>query len=359
MGAKKGEHQKILDDAKRMGYVRARVDGEILSLEEEIALDRKRKHTIEIVVDRLAVSAESRRRIAESVEGALETSGGSVVALVREREGEREVLFSQHSACPNCGISIPELQPRLFSFNNPFGACTECSGLGVTLEFDPDLVIPDRSLSFNQGGVAPYNPKANWYRSQFASLAAHFKFSLDTPLSKLPKEVFQVILYGTDEKIGFRYQSRDGRGKWEYESGFRGVLKELKRRYLESSSEQVKEWMEGFMSQKDCRSCGGRRLKPEVLAVTVGGKNIHEATCLSVAEALAFFRGLPLDATRPEDRPADPQGDLRPAHLHEERGSVVPDPGAAGVHPFGRRGAEDPPGHPDRLFPRRSAVHSR
>ena len=297
VGAKKGEHQKILEDAKRMGYVRVRVDGEILPLEGEITLDRKRKHTIEIVVDRLVVSAESRRRFSESIEGALETSGGMLIAQVREKSGDREILFSQKSACPACGISIPEMQPRLFSFNNPFGACEKCSGLGVTLEFDPFLVVPDMSLSFNEGGVSPYNPKANWHRSQFESLAKHFKFSLDTPLKDLPRDVFNILLNGTKEKIGFRYESRDGRGKWEFQSGFRGVLNDLKRRYLESSSEQVKEWMEGFMSQKDCEACGGRRLKPEVLAVTVGERNIHELTQMSVRDALDFFAKLPLSPT--------------------------------------------------------------
>jgi excinuclease ABC subunit A len=297
VGAKKGEHQKILEDAKRMGYVRARVDGEIRGLEEEITLDKRKAHTIEIVVDRLVVSPEARRRLSESVEGALETAGGTLIAQVKDRDGEREMLFSQKSACPTCGISVPELQPRLFSFNNPFGACPDCSGLGVTLEFDPDLVIPDHSLSFDEGGIAPYNPNANWYRSQFESLAKHFGFTLDTPLEDLPKKVFDAILHGTSEKIGFRYQSKDGRGKWEYESGFRGVLNELKRRYLESSSEQVKEWMEGFMSQKECPACGGRRLKPEVLAVTVGGKNIHEVTCMSVADAAGFFDAMPLSPT--------------------------------------------------------------
>ena len=297
VGAKKGEHQKILEDAKRMGYVRVRVDGEILPLDAEISLDRKRKHTIEIVVDRLVVSAESRRRFSESAEGALETSGGTLIALVREKSGEREILFSQKNACPNCGISIPEMQPRLFSFNNPFGACEKCSGLGVTLEFDPSLVVPDLGLSFNEGGIAPYNPKANWHRSQFESLAKHFKFSLDTALEDLPAGVFDVLLHGTKEKIGFRYESKDGRGKWEFQSGFRGVLNDLKRRYLESSSEQVKEWMEGFMSQTDCEACEGRRLKPEVLAVTVGERNIHEVTQLAVRDALDFFAKLGLAPT--------------------------------------------------------------
>jgi excinuclease ABC subunit A len=297
VGGRKGEHQKVLEDARRMGYVRARVDGEIRLLEEEIALDKKRKHTIEVVVDRLVVEPESRRRFSESVEGALETSGGSLVALVKEKGGEREILFSQKNACPTCAISIPELQPRLFSFNNPFGACPECLGLGVTMEFDPALVIPDPSRSFNQGGIAPYNPKANWYRSQFQSLAKHFGFSLDTPLQDLPRDVMEVLLRGTKERIDFKYESKDGRGKWEYESGFRGILNELKRRYLESSSEGVKQWMEGFMAQRECAACGGRRLKPEVLAVTVGGRNIHELTRLSVSDALAFFSSLPLEPT--------------------------------------------------------------
>ena len=297
VGAKKGEHQKILDDAKRLGYVRVRVDGEVRTLDEPIVLDKKRKHSIEIVVDRLSIAQDARRRLAESVEGAMDVSGGTLIALVRDREGEREILFSQKSACPTCGISVPELQPRLFSFNNPFGACPECTGLGVTLDFDPDLVIPDGSLSFNQGGVAPYNPQASTYRCQFEGLARHFHFSLDAPLAELPPEVMRVILHGSSEKIGFRYVSSDGRGKWEYESGFRGILNELKRRYLESSSEQVKEWMEGFMSQKECVACGGRRLKPEVLAVTVGGRNIHEVSRLSVADGLAFFGSLGLDAT--------------------------------------------------------------
>ncbi len=294
---KKGEHQKVLQDAKRLGYVRVRVDGEMLSLDEEIQLDKKKKHRIEIVVDRLVMSPEARRRLAESVESGLAISDGTVIALAKGRDGETETMYSQSSSCPVDGISIPQLQPGLFSFNNPFGACEECSGLGVTLDFDPDLVIPDKSLSFNEGGVAPYNPNANWYRSQFESLAKHFKFRLDTPLSELPAEVMRAILHGTKEKIGFKYTSKDGRGKWEYESGYRGVLNDLKRRYLESSSEGVKEWLENFMSQKSCPACNGKRLKPEILAVTVGGKSIHDVSCLSVADALSFFSSLDLSPT--------------------------------------------------------------
>ncbi len=297
VSGKKGEHAKILADAKRLGYVRVRVDGEMLSLDQDIALDRKKKHSIEIVVDRIVMSPDVRKRLAESVETALESSGGTVIALVRDRDGEREVLFSKSSSCPVDGISIPQLQPRLFSFNNPFGACTVCSGLGVTLEFDEDLVMPDRALSFNQGGIVPYNPKANWFRSQFESLARHFKFDLGTPLQDLPAPVLKAILYGTKEKIRFKYESASGRGKWEYESGYRGVLNELKRRYLDTSSEGVKQWLEGFMAQRECPACRGMRLKPEVLAVTVGGRNIHEVSRLSVEESLGFFTGLDLTPT--------------------------------------------------------------
>ena len=357
VGGKKGEHQKILEDAKRMGYVRVRVDGEIVSLDETISLDRKKKHTIEIVVDRLSIASDSRRRLSESVEGALETSGGTLIALIKERSGDREVLFSQRSACPTCGISIPELQPRLFSFNNPFGACPACSGLGVTLEFDPALVVPDPSLSFNQGGIATSNPKANWHRSQFESLAKHFKFSLDTPLDDLPREVFDAILHGTKEKIGFRYESKDGRGKWEFQSAFRGVLNDLKRRYLESSSEQVKEWMEGFMSQKECEACGGRRLKPEVLAVTVGDKSIFDVTCLSVEDALAVFRHASPLSHGSENLPPDHKRDCGAPLVPQERRSFLPHAGAESQHAFRWGSPEDPSCHADRILARGRAVH--
>jgi excinuclease ABC subunit A len=193
---------------------------------------------------------------------------------------------------------VPDLEPGLFSFNNPSGACTECSGLGVTLEFDPDLVIPDRNLSFNEGAIATWSPNANWYKSQIASLARHFGFALDTPFEDLPPEAMRALLHGSKEQIAFRYESASGRGRYEYKAPFKGLLAELRRRYLESSSDGVKEWLEGFMSQRECAACGGRRLKPEVLAVTVGGSNIHEVTSRTVAASLEFFERLELDETR-------------------------------------------------------------
>jgi len=232
---RKGEHQKIIEDARRAGFVRVRVNGNIHSLDEEIKLDRRKKHTIEIVVDRLIIKPEVGKRLAESVETTLEVASGRLIALISGAGGEREEFFSQSSACPECGISIPELQPRLFSFNNPFGACQVCSGLGVSLEFDPDLVLPDKSLSFDQGAIVTNNPKANWHRSQFKSLARHYGFDLKTPLEELPERVLHAILYGTREKIEFRYINRDQTGKWEYTSAFNGILNDLKRRYLETS----------------------------------------------------------------------------------------------------------------------------
>ncbi|WP_455383189.1 excinuclease ABC subunit UvrA, partial [Salinispira pacifica] len=298
---KKGEHQKVLQDASRAGFVRARVDGEVRALDEEIALDKKRKHTVEIVVDRLIVDQGNRKRIAESMETALGIAEGQVI-VVRTGGGDAtetdsEEYFSQRHACPDCGISIPELQPRLFSFNNPYGACPACTGLGITMEFDPDLVIPDKRKSFNEGGVVPYNPEAAWYRSKFESLAKHFRFSLDTPLEELPEEVMSAILYGTGEVIDVTYVNREKTGRFEYQSKFNGVLDELKRRYLESSSEGVKEWLEQFMSRKECPECGGRRLRPEALAVTVRGRNIYDVSVTSIIDTLAFFEKLELSPT--------------------------------------------------------------
>jgi len=186
---KKGEHQKIIEDAKKAGFARARIDGVPVNLDEKISLDKQKKHTIEIVVDRLVMGAGIRQRLAESCEAALQAADGVMLVLCQSQEGPvTEHFFSQKNACPDCGVSIPELQPRLFSFNNPFGACPACTGLGIKMEFDPSLIIPNPSLSFNEGGVVPYNPDSAWYRSRFESIARHFKFSLDTPLSDIPKK---------------------------------------------------------------------------------------------------------------------------------------------------------------------------
>jgi len=297
---KKGQHQKILEDARKAGFARARVDGTVLPLDEEVDLDRKKKHSIEIVVDRVKVSTENRKRIAEAVETAAETSSGMVIALRSSDSGEIEEAFSENYAYPDSNLVFPDLEPRLFSFNSPFGACPACSGLGITLEFDPDLVMPDRSLSFNQGGVAPYNPNAAWYRSRFQSLADHLDFSLDTPLEQLPKHVMKAILYGTAEPIEITYVNKEKTGKFEYQAPFRGVLDDLKRRYTDTTSEGVKEWLESYMTQKACAACGGKRLRPEALAVLVDNKSIYDLSVMSVTEASRFFDGLALSDTEQE-----------------------------------------------------------
>ncbi|MDR1444689.1 MAG: excinuclease ABC subunit UvrA [Treponema sp.] len=321
---KKGEHQKILEDARKAGFIRARIDGVPVSLDESIKLDKQKKHSIDIVVDRMAVAGGIRSRLSESVEAALEAADGLLLVVSQNSavqnpaapaarnpppEGQpaaegawTEQFFSQKNACPDCGISIPELQPRLFSFNNPYGACPECSGLGAKLEFDPDLVIPNRELSFDEGGCVPYNPDSPWYRSKFEGLARHFKFSLDTPFKALPKKIMNIILYGADEPVRFKYENRDGTNSSSYKAEFPGVLEELKRRYLETQSPGIKDWLEKFMSQKPCEACGGRRLRPESLGVTVGqgALNIHQLSSLSVNESLAFFQNLKLSGNEEE-----------------------------------------------------------
>ena len=299
--AQKGEHKKILEDAAKQGFGRARVDGEMRELaaegETDFKLDKQRKHSIEIVVDRLKLSNDGRTRLAESVETALEIAEGGAIVLREEGGESKEEFFSQKGACPECGISLPEMEPRLFSFNAPQGACPVCSGLGIKLEFDPDLVIPDPSLSFNEGGCIPYNPDSAWNRSRFEALAKHFKFSLDTPFKDLPKRVLDAILRGTDEAVRIKYENREGTGRFEYESRFPGILADLKRRYLETQSEGIKQWLERFMSEKSCEACGGRRLRPEALAVTVDGTNVHDLSAKSVEETLAFFEGVKLSDT--------------------------------------------------------------
>jgi excinuclease ABC subunit A len=295
---KKGEHQKVLQDALAAGFARVRINGDVISLEEKIVLDKNRKHTIEIVIDRVRITPDSRKRITEAVETALEISDGLLIVVRYHEDGTpEEQFFSQKNSCPTCGVSIPELQPRLFSFNNPFGACSVCSGLGMTMEFNPDLIIPDPSLSYNQGGLAPYKPSSTWHRGRFESLSRHFGFDLDDSLDSLPDGVLDALMYGSDEVIEMTWENRDKSGKFEYRAPFPGIIQDLKRRYRESTSTGVKEWLEGFMTQRECSACGGKRLNREALAVTVKDKNIHDLTMLSVADCLEFFRGVEFNAT--------------------------------------------------------------
>jgi excinuclease ABC subunit A len=292
---KKGEHLKILDDARKLGYQRARINRQIQSLEDEIVLDKKKKHDIEVVVDRILAGPEQRSRMAEAVEAALSMAEGQCVVVETRDDSEAEHFFSEKGSCPDHPeVNFPDLEPRLFSFNNPFGACPVCAGLGVSMEFDADLIMPNKKLSFNEGGIAPYNPDANWHRSWFEALSRAMKFSLDTPLEDLPPSVMDALMYGTEKPIEVVYENNAGTGKFEYSSQFKGILKDLRRRYTETTSDGIKAWLEKFMVHKPCEACHGKRLKPEVLSVYVGGKNIHELSEMSVSDSLAYLNTLTL-----------------------------------------------------------------
>ncbi|MBE3581825.1 MAG: excinuclease ABC subunit UvrA [Thermoanaerobacteraceae bacterium] len=288
---RKGEYRSLLEEIRRNGYVRVRVDGELRETSEEIRLDKNKKHTIEVVVDRLKIRPGIERRLADSLETALKLADD--VALV-EVEGGEDLLFSAKFACPDCGFSLPEVAPRLFSFNSPYGACPVCTGLGTSMEVDPALVIPDPTLTLREGAIAPWGRGANGYLQMLECVAEHYGFSLDEPVRNLKPEHVQVLLYGSGrERIRFRYTNRFGEHR-SYEASFEGVIPNLERRYQETESEWSRAEIEEFMSKKPCPACQGSRLKPEALAVRVGGKNIYEVTRLSVAEAREFFDGLDL-----------------------------------------------------------------
>lgn len=302
---KKGEHQKIIDDARKSGFIRARIDGLMVELEDSIKLDKQKKHTVEIVVDRIVLKSESRKRLADSVETALNHSNGTIVVLKRvykteDQFTEEEVFFSQKNACPDCGISIPELQPRLFSFNNPFGACPDCSGLGEKMEFDRNLIIPDMSLSFNEGAITFYNPDSEWNSSMFGAIAKEGGFTLDTPLKDLSKKQFDYLWNGDAEKdIQWTYRKQSGEGYSNYKRPWPGIINDMTRRYNEAWGDSQRERIEEkYMSHCQCKSCMGKRLRPEALGVTVGGKNIWNLTELSVSDSIEFFDRITLTDTQ-------------------------------------------------------------
>jgi len=293
---RKGEYAKLIQDARKNGYIRIRIDGEVMEIDDEIRLDKNRKHTIEIVVDRLIVREGIQKRLTDSIETALNLAGGLLVIDVM---GKEELLFSQNYACPDCGISIEELTPRMFSFNNPYGACPECDGLGVLLKIDPDLVIPDKTKSFAEGAVVSggfnFSDEDSYGRMYLDAMAKHYGFSVHTPVKDLPEEILNKVLYGTNgERIRIEYDR--GYGKESYMSPFEGIINSMERRYRETKSSGMKEYYESFMSQIPCPGCHGKRLKKTSLAVTVGGKNIHEVTLMSVRECMGFFENLQLSA---------------------------------------------------------------
>ena len=290
---RKGEHQTILKDLQKAGFVRVRVDGEIYDLSEEFQLDKNKKHTIEVVVDRLQIEqSENAARLADSIETALKL--GSGVVLIKVLDGE-ELLFSEHFACVYCGISLGEIAPRTFSFNSPYGACPECTGLGCKLEIDPNLVVPDKRLSLDEGAIQPWlrnGQLSTWTRSILQSLGNRHGFSLSTPVKDLSEEQLRIVLYGDGgELIPATYEDRNGQLR-QYYANFPGVIPYLERRHRETSSNHIREDIERYMAASSCAACHGKRLKPESLAVTILGKNIMDVTSQPVTEILNWVEQL-------------------------------------------------------------------
>ena len=293
---RKGEHEKVFEDIQRAGYVRVRVDGVTAELDQFIGkrLEKQKKHTIEAVIDRLVRHDDIRSRLVDSVEAALGLTGNLVVV---EIQGQADLVFSQSLACPECGINLPELEPRLFSFNNPFGACPACHGLGVNMEIDPDMVIPDRRRTITDGAVVPWNGAPDGYYMQMLEAACkHFKIPVDVPVDALTEAQVNLIMYGAgDERIPFHYESQYGRYSDRMVT-FEGVVSNLERRYKNAPSEDVRRYIEEYMAARPCPKCKGTRLKPESLAVTVGEKNIAQVSDMSVAAALRFMEALALSS---------------------------------------------------------------
>jgi excinuclease ABC subunit A len=289
---RKGEYKDVLEELRRDGFTRVKVDGEQRLLEEPIELDKKFKHTIEVVVDRLRMKPDLRTRLAQSIETAVALADGLVVIDVEDGE---PMTFSENFACPEHGVSLPELQPRIFSFNSPHGACPRCTGLGAQQEIDPDLLVPDPSLSIGEGALVPWSVgNSSFYESVIQAIADRYEIDLDTPWAELPEEQQNLFLYGTKgERVYVQYRNRMGRRR-SYMLSFEGIVPSLERRYKETDSSQQRERIEEYMSFRPCPACGGARLKPEVLAVTVGGKNIHEFTQMSVSRAIEIVDSLEL-----------------------------------------------------------------
>ncbi|WP_027625195.1 excinuclease ABC subunit UvrA [Clostridium lundense] len=292
---RKGEHVKVIESIKKNGYVRARIDGVTIDLEEEdIKLEKNKKHNIEAVIDRLVTKSDIRSRLSDSIEIALKLAEGIVIINIIDGE---DILFSENFACVECGISIGEISGRMFSFNSPFGKCDHCDGLGTLLEIDEDLVIPDRSKSILEGGIIPWAntvlKEDSWTYSIITALSKEYKFKLDTPIEKLDPKVLDILLYGLrGEKIKVKYEKENR--VMEFQHAFEGVINTLKRRYMETNSDYIKDEIEIYMSDNPCPKCNGARLRPEALAVTVGEKNISDFCTLSIREELAFLDSLKL-----------------------------------------------------------------
>ncbi|MEK3880324.1 excinuclease ABC subunit UvrA [Paenibacillus sp. FSL H8-0122] len=292
ISGRKGEHKGLFTDISKQGFVRVRVDGELREVTEDIVLEKNKKHTIEVVVDRIVIKDDIETRLTDSLETALKLSGGQILVDVM---GQEELLFSASFACPVCGFSIEELAPRMFSFNSPFGACPECDGLGMNMVVDPDLLIPDTEKSIEEGAFLAWTGSTSNYYPQFLkSVCEHFKIPQNVPVSSLSPEHMNKLLHGTgSEKIRFRYENDFGQRK-DALVAFEGIIPNLERRYRDTASEGIREFIEGFMSAKPCHSCKGKRLKKEILAVTINEQNVADVTDLSIGDCLDFFADLKL-----------------------------------------------------------------
>ena len=285
---KKGEYKELFSDVQKDGFLRVRVDKKVYEIGDVPAMNKKVRHNVEIVIDRLTLKDSNKKRLAESVETALKYGSGLVIASY----GQKEDVYSEKFACVDCGLSLDEITPRIFSFNTPYGACPVCSGLGDKLEFDPDLILPDKELTINEGAIAPWGEAASYYLAKLASVGETYGFDLNTPIKKLTREQQNVILYGSKKPIMFKHQMN--RGYWEHEGEFEGVLNNLKRRYYETKSENVRFYLYRYMSSVPCAACGGKRLKPESLAVKIGGKSIADVSALPIKKVNDFLDGLKL-----------------------------------------------------------------
>lgn len=294
---KKGQHKDVLDDLRNKGFVRARVDGEVRDLEEDIDLPKTYRHSIEVVVDRLKIrkDVDFKRRLVDSLETASEFADGLINVLFSDDGRDYEKKYSEHFACVDCGINFEELTPRMFSFNAPQGACPECNGIGVKMEIDPDLIIPNKNLTLNEGAVTPWaksNKKENYYHQMLEAVSKHFNFSMDTPFNELTNEQQDIILYGCDDKIPFSFKRRNK--SYQVNRQFEGVIPRMERLYIETKSNYSKKYISKFMSDRKCHVCHGKRLRPEVLAVTVGGKSIADVVEMSIKDSYQFFLNLEL-----------------------------------------------------------------
>jgi excinuclease ABC subunit A len=328
---RKGEHQDVLSEAKKAGFVRARVDGNLYELTERVSLDKNKKHSVEIVVDRLVIDRQGISRLRESVETAAKMAVGLVLVVRADAKAE-ELLFSQNFACPYDGFSMEELAPRNFSFNNPHGACPACTGLGSKLEIDPDLVIPDKSRPLADGAIRTLGRSSYFYNDLVGAVANRYKIPMDKPFGKLSVKERQIILYGNNgDPLRVKYFNSEGQRRW-YETSYEGIIPNLERRHRETESEFIRAEIERLMTPRPCPVCKGKRLKPEYLAVTVADRSIMDV--------------------------CDSERDPRAAPVPGRRWSRLPQPGPRGRFAVGRRGAADPAGHPDRIEAHGRSLHS-